>query len=142
MADYSAAFTGGSQTAKSKEARLLDILGRVRATGSQYFSVHLHLSQLRQSHRQPHFIRMAQRSIDALTAKEDVQAFYMSNDDVVLLCRNVQVDDVDDTVFRVRAIFNEDPLTHSEDGSAEDRFSTWYDLSQQNDFKALEDAGS
>ncbi len=140
MADYSTAYTGGSQTSKSKEARLLDILQRIRASAGAYFAIHLNLSQLRPSHRQPHFIRMAHRSIDALTAKEDVQAFYMSNDDVVLLCRNVSVDDVDDTVFRVRSVFNEDPLTHAEDGSAEDRFSTWYDMSQQNDFKALEDA--
>ena len=78
MADYSAAFTGGSQTSKSKEARLLDILQRIRATASSYFAIHINLSQLRPSHRQPHFIRMAHRSIDALTAKEDVQAFYMS----------------------------------------------------------------
>lgn len=139
MADYSAAFTGGAQASKSKEARLLDILQRIRTTASGYFAVHLHLSELRPSHRQPHFIRMAHRSIDSLTAKEDVQAFYMHNDDAILLCRNVQVDDVDDTVFRVRAIFHEDPLTQTEDGSTDDRFSTWYDLAQQNDFKSLED---
>ena len=140
MAEYSAAFTGGSQTSKSKEARLLDILQRIRASASGYFAVHLHLSELKPSHRQPHFIRMAHRSIDSLVTKEDVQAFYLHNDDAILLCRNVQVDDVDDTVFRVRAIFHEDPLTQTEDGSADDRFSTWYDLAQQNDFKALEDA--
>ena len=139
MAEYSAAFTGGSQTSKSKEARLLDILQRIRASASGYFAVHLHLSELRPSHRQPHFIRMAHRSIDSLVTKEDVQAFYLHNDDAILLCRNVQVDDVDDTVFRVRAIFHEDPLTQTEDGSADDRFSTWYDLAQQNDFKSLED---
>ncbi len=145
MADYSQVsqgsqvISGGGQEMKSKEARLLDILQRIRGNSGSYFAIHLHLSQLRSSHRQPHFLRMAKRSIDALTAKQDVQAFYMLNDDAVLLCRNVPVDDVDDTVFRVRAIFHEDPLTQSEDGSAEDNFSTWFDLTQQGDFKALED---
>lgn len=140
MADYSQVISGASQDMKSKEARLLDILQRIRANAGSYFAVHLHLSQLRPSHRQPNFLRMAKRSIDALTSKQDVQAFYMLNEDVVVLCRNVPVDDVDDTVFRARAIFHEDPLTQTEDGSAEDRFSTWYDLSQQGDYKALEDA--
>jgi len=93
------------------------------------------LSEMRPSHRQPHFLRMVGRSLDSLAANQDVQVFTFANDDVVLLCRNTPVDEVDDAVFRVRALFNEDPLTMTEDGSAEDRFSTWYDLSQPRDVK-------
>ncbi|MCW8914327.1 MAG: EAL domain-containing protein [Magnetovibrio sp.] len=136
MADISAAYTGGQeQNAPSHEKRLLDVLDRMRNNLAGTFAVHLHLSALRPSHRQPHFLRMVSRSLDSLASNQDVQIFNFSNLDVVLLCRNTPVDDVDDAVFRVRAMFNEDPLTMSEDGSAEDRFSTWYDVTQPGDLK-------
>jgi len=136
MADISEAYPPGQeQAAPSQEKRLLDVLERMRNNMTGAFAVHLHLSELRASHRQPHFMRMVGRSLDSLAAKHDVQVFQFMNSDVALLCRNSPIDDVDDAVFRVRALFNEDPLTMSEDGSAEDRFSTWYDLSQPKDGK-------
>lgn len=141
MADYSADYGTGQEIAPpSQEKRLLDMLERMRNNVAGAYAVHLHLSNLRPSHRQPHFLRMVGRSLDSLAAQQDVQVFTFSNADVALLCRNTPVDDVDDAVFRVRALFNEDPLTMSEDGSAEDRFSTWYDFSQPSDFKDFEDA--
>jgi len=136
MADYSEAYSGTQElTPPSQEKRLLDVLSRMRNNMTGVYVVHLHLSEMRPSHRQPHFLRMVGRSLDSLAANQDVQVFSFANDDVVLLCRNTPVDEVDDAVFRVRALFNEDPLTMTEDGSAEDRFSTWYDLSQPRDVK-------
>jgi len=141
MADISAAYTGGQEQAQpSQEKRLLDVVERLRSNTAGVFAVHMHLSALRPSHRQPHFLRMVGRSLDSLAAQQDVQVFTFANADVAMVCRNTPVDDVDDAVFRVRALFNEDPLTMSEDGSAEDRFSTWYDLSQAGDVKDLNDA--
>ena len=141
MADISAAYTGGQEHSQpSQEKRLLDVLGRLRSNTAGVFAVHLHLSELRPSHRQPHFLRRVGRSLDSLASQQDVQVFTFANADVALLCRNTPIDDVDDAVFRVRALFNEDPLTMSEDGSAEDRFSTWYDLSQPGDVKDMNDA--
>lgn len=132
----------GTDTVKSQEKRLLDLLDRMRNSTAGAYAVHLHLSELRPSHRQPHFMRMVGRSLESLSAQQDVQVFNFTNSDVALLCRNTPVDDVDDAVFRVRALFNEDPLTQTEDGSAEDRFSSWFDLTQPNDFKEFEDAVS
>ena len=142
MAEYSAAYTGGEEQGKpvSQEKRLLDVLDRMRNTMNGVFAVHMHLSELRPSNRQPHFLRMVSRAVDGLANAQDVQIFEFVNADVVLLCRNTPVDDVDDVVFRVRAMFNEDPLTDTEDGSAEDRFSTWYDLTQPNDLKDFVEA--
>jgi len=140
MADFSAAYsTGQEQNRPSQEKRLLDLIDRMRNNTAGVFAVHLHLSELRAGHRQPHFLRMVERSLDSLAQQQDVQVFHFANVDVVLLCRNTPVDDVDDAVFRVRAMFNEDPLTMSEDGSAEDRFSTWYDFGQPSDLKDFEE---
>jgi len=142
MADTASEYSGGSNTAKSPEKRLLDMLARMRNNTAGSYAVHLHLSQLRASHRQPHFMRMVARSLDSLASQQDVQVLNFTNSDVALLCRNTPIDDVDDAVFRVRALFNEDPLTLTDDGSAEDHFSAWYDLSQSTDFKDFEDAVS
>ncbi len=143
MADYSAAYIGGEEQKRpSHEKRLLDVVERMRHNVAGVFAVHMHLSELRPSHRQPHFLRMVERSLDNLSQQQDVQVFQFSNSDVVLLCRNTPVDDVDDAVFRVRAMFNEDPLTMTEDGSAEDRFSTWYDMGQPSDVKDLTDVAT
>ncbi|MBL4613656.1 MAG: EAL domain-containing protein [Magnetovibrio sp.] len=140
MADISASYTTGQdQVPAGPEKRLLDLLDRMRNNVIGVFAVHLHLSELRASHRQPHFLRMVGRSLDSLSAQHDVQVFTFANADVALMCRNTPVDDVDDAVFRVRALFNEDPLTMSEDGSAEDLFSTWYDFSQAKDHKDFEE---
>jgi len=140
MAETSAEYRGGPEAVKSPEKGLLDMLDRMRTNTAGNYVVHLHLSALRASHRQPHFMRMVARSLESLASQQDVQVLNMSNADVVLLCRNTPIDDVDDAVFRVRALFNEDPLTQTDDGSAEDRFSAWFDLSQTSDFKAFEDA--
>ncbi len=141
MADFSASLSEGQdQNSTSQEKRLLDVLGRMRNNMAGVYAVHLHLSGLRPSHRQPHFLRMVARSLDALVAKLDIQVFDFTNADVVMICRNTPVDEVDDAVFRVRAMFNEDPLTMSEDGSTEDHFSTWYDLSQASDIKDFMEA--
>ena len=140
MGDYASEYKPDTGAPKSQEKRLLDLLDRMRNNTVGAFVVHLHLSDLKPSHRQPHFMRMVGRSLESLSAKQDVQVFEFTNADVVLLCRNTPIDDVDDAVFRVRALFNEDPLTMTEDGSAEDRFSSWFDLTQASDFKELEDA--
>ena len=139
MADIASDYTGGPNAPKSPEKRLLDMLARMRNNTSGSYVVHLHLSALRPSHRQPHFMRMVARSLDSLASQQDVQVLNFTNSDVVLLCRNTPIDDVDDAVFRVRALFNEDPLTQTDDGSAEDHFSAWFDLSQSTDFKDFEE---
>ncbi|MFC1673771.1 hypothetical protein ACFL12_06435 [Pseudomonadota bacterium] len=143
MADFSQPYSTGSETGQApgqgQEKRFLDLMTRMRNNTAGVYAVHMLLSELRPSNRQPHFMRMVTRSLDSLASTLNVEVFNFSNSDVVVLCRNTPIDEVDDAVFRVRALFNEDPLTMSEDGSAEDRFSTWYDLSQPNDFKDFED---
>jgi len=44
------------------------------------------------------------------------------------------VDDVDSVLEKARGLFSEDPLTELDEDSFEDRFSTWYDLSNREDF--------
>ncbi len=139
MAD-TAAYNAPMGARNSHEKRLLDLLQRLRGNSGGTYGVLLHLSKLKSSNRQPHFMRMVSRALETLASQQDVQIFNLSNIDVVLLCRDTPVDEIDDAVFRIRALFYEDPLTQNEDGSADDRFSSWYDLSQTSDFEDLENA--
>jgi len=140
MADTAASYGGPGNAKKTEEQRLLDALARLQTNNDGAYAVHIRLSELPPSHRQPHFIRMVSRTLESLASKQEINIYNLTNLDVVLMCRNAPIDEVDDAVFRVRALFNEDPITQAEDGSAEDRFSAWYDLSQSADLKDFEDS--
>ena len=128
--------------ATGKEKQLLDHLRRIGADPIGYYAVRLHLSDLKPSNRQPHFIRIAQRSLEYLVHNHEVALFPMSNSDFIVLCHDVPVDDVDPIIYKVRALFSEDPLTSGADGTLEDRFTSWYDLSAPADLSAFIEAAN
>lgn len=120
----------------TQESILLDKLTRIEENPAGYFAVHMHLSELRPSNRQPHFITIAARAFDNLINGADAVLYDMMNQDLVLVCHDVMVDDIDPYISKVKTLFNEDPLTLDED-EYEDQFSTWYDLSAREDFAAF-----
>ena len=123
--------------AKGKERQLLDHLRRVEADPAGYYVVHLHLSGLKPSNRQPHFLRIAERALANLSGAHEAIVFPLFNADFVILCHDVDVDDIDPVIYKVRALFSEDPLTSGAEGSMEDRFTSWYDLSSPADLSAF-----
>jgi len=113
---------------------LLDRLNRIQNNPAGYFTVHVHLSALRPNNKQAHFIEIARRTFDPIVDTHDATLFVLTNRDLVLLCREVPVDDVDSVLEKARGLFSEDPLTELDEDSFDDRFSTWYDLSNREDF--------
>jgi len=126
----------GSET-MSEETQLLTRLRFIEDDRAGYYAVHVRLSDLRASNRKPHFINIAARSFDDLMNNFEVTLFKLDNADLVLLCKDVPVEEIDPAMHKARQLFSEDPLTASEDGSIDDRFSTWYDLAQAGDFSSL-----
>jgi EAL domain-containing protein (putative c-di-GMP-specific phosphodiesterase class I) len=122
-----------------EENLLLAQVERLRHQRGGYFSIHLHLSALKPVNRQAHFIDIAARSFEQLIASQDCMLFRLSNLDIVLLCNGVPIDDIDPVIDKVRGLFSEDPLTAAEAGSFDDRFTTWYDLSNEEDYVAFYD---
>src|SRR5690606_2440067 len=57
-----------------------------------------------------------------------VQIFSLSNDDVVMIVNAGAQRDVNNTLHRVRKLYDGDPVT-TNDANGDDRFTTWYDLS-------------
>ena len=58
------------------------------------------------------------------------------NQDLVLVCREVMVEEIEPCTEKVRTLFSEDPLASDQD-EYEDRLSTWYDLASKEDFAAF-----
>lgn len=123
--------------AQGQDSMLLDRLRRLEGNTIGMTAVHFHLSRLRDHNRQPHHIRIAERSFDGLASAAEIQVFTLSNRDLVLLTRNAKTSDIERTVFKLRALFKGDPLLINE-AQGEDRFSTWYDL--HRDGEVLRDA--
>lgn len=138
MADTRASAAAGNGTV-SEESLLLDHLRRLERTRGGCCAVHCHLSDLQAPYRKPHFIRIAARSFDTLINNFDATHYVLSNSDMVLICRNVRVEDIDTAIFKLRALFAEDPLTDEAAEDGIDRFTTWYDLADSTDFAAFED---
>ena len=121
----------------SEEELLLTQLSRVRDNASGCFVVHMHMSNLRPGNKQPHFLDIASRSLMDFVSGNDALLFRMYNRDMVLICRNVPIDDVDPVVEKVRGLFPEDPLTQAPMGSFDDEFTSWHDLSQPEEYRTF-----
>ena len=133
MAEPISAATMLVDESPNEEGVLLDAVRRIEPDPKGYFGIHIHLSALRQQYRQDRYIRIAVRSFDALTFNHDATLYVLTNSDVVLFCHDVPVEELDQPLARVRTLFSEDPLTFGEEGTLDDRFTTWYDLSQPAD---------
>lgn len=134
MADTGIATRASGAGDTSEETLLVERLRKVSENPNGCFAVHLHLSRLRASNKQPHFLDIAKRSFDPLVMNAESTLFSLSNCDIVVICRNVPVDDLDNPINKVRGLFREDPVAAIDDsGFEEDRFTTWYDLASKDD---------
>ncbi len=138
MAEWGSSSTSAATGfSTSEESVLLDRLKRIENNPAGYFAVHVHLSDLRSNNKQPHFIQIAARTFETLLESNDAALFSLTNLDLVLICRNIAVDEVDVVVDRARALFSEDPLAEIDDSGFEDNFTTWYDLSSTEDYASF-----
>ncbi len=136
MAETRTSNRSARQGAVSEESLMLDHLRRIERTRAGCCAVHFHLSRLQTPYRKPKFIRIAARAFDTLVNNADATLYVLTNSDMALICRDVRVEEIDTAAFKLRALFAEDPLA-SEDG--EDRFTTWYDLTEIADYTAFEE---
>jgi len=117
-------------TELSPERLLLDQARRLDRTRKGRAAVHLHLSNLKDHFRQAHHLRIAERAFDFLINGTDTQLYALATGDMVLICRDVPVGDIDAALSKVRILFKGDPLIDDDAN-----FATWYDLEiQYRDF--------
>lgn len=117
----------------TQESLLLAAAERIGRIREGRMAVHLHLSLLRPENRQDSHLRIAVRMLEPLVQFFRAQLFLLDNSDIVILCKDVRPVDLDNLVYRLRALFSKDPLTYRDEGDGRDRFFTWYDLEVEYD---------
>lgn len=126
------AFGGRPQEIVTPESLLFDAVERVGRIREGRIALHLHLSRLLPQNREDAKIRIAFRMFESMVDMFRGQMFLLTNNDIVLICKDARLADLDAIVYKLRALFSKDPLTYSEiDG--EDRFATYYDLETEYD---------
>ncbi len=142
MADSGSLITIPGGEISTEETLLLNRLRALKSSDKGYYVVHMHLSNLRPGNRKPHFIKIATRNFEELLANFNVTLYRLGNDDIVLLCSDVPVEEIDPLIHKTRQLFGEDPLTDGEDGSLDDKFTTWYDFSNPADLASFIDTAN
>ncbi len=127
------AFGGGKQEVVTPEGLLYDAAERVGRVREGRLALHLHLSQLLPSNREEGRIRIAFRMFESMVDAYRGQMFLMSNSDIVLICKDARVNDLDAIVYKLRALFSTDPLTYAESADGQDRFVSYYDIEADYD---------
>jgi hypothetical protein len=117
----------------SQEYLLLDYLQRLGRSVDGRMAVHIHLSRLRPQNRKEHHIRIAATTFESMTHLHEGQVFTLGSSDLVFICKDASIEDIDATVLKVRHLFNEDPLTFGEEEEDLARFCTWYNVETQHE---------
>ena len=105
-------------------------VGRIRE-GRQ--ALHLHLSRLLARNRDDARVRIAFRMFETMADQLRGQMFLLSNHDIVLICKEARAADLDAIVYRLRALFSQDPLSYADAADDQDRFASIHDLGRGYD---------
>ena len=122
------AFGGKPQEVVTPESLLLDAAERIGRVRQGRVALHLHLSRLLPANREEGRIRIAFRMFEAMVDGYRGQIFLLGNCDIVLICKDVALGDLDAIVYKLRALFSTDPLTYAEDPEGGDRFVSFHDI--------------
>ena len=125
------------QERSTPESVLVETAERVGRIRDGRVAVHIHLSLLQAQNRDDVHVRIAVRLYETMVDAYHGQMFVLANADIMLLCKDARIADLDAAVYKLRALFSKDPLTYSS-GGEDDRFASYFDLeSEYDEFLAL-----
>lgn len=127
------AFGTGRQEVVTPENLLFDATERVGRIREGRLALHLHLSRLQPANREEGRIRIAFRLFETMVDAYRGQMFLLTNSDIVLICKDARISELDSMVYKLRALFSTDPLTYAESPDGQDQFVTYYDLEADYD---------
>lgn len=127
------AFGDKPQEIVTSENLLFDAVERVGRIREGRQALHLHLSRLMPVNQEEAKIRIAFRMFETMVDMFRGQMFLLTNNDIMLICKDARLADLDAIVYKLRALFSKDPLSYAESEDGEDRFVTFYDLESEYD---------
>lgn len=121
----------------TQESLLLAAAERIARIRDGRVAVWLNLSELQPRNRQEGHLRIAFRTLEPMVSAYRGQMFLLAGSDLVFLIKDPNIVDVENVVFKVRALFSKDPLTFVDSGDGIDRFCHWYRLEEEADYAAF-----
>ena len=109
-------------------------LGRDRRNA---YAAHLHLSRIKPIDARLRAVEVALRPLAALAERRGAELFRLSNTDLVLVCHEIPLTDMDAAIARVRRLFRAEAIAEIADSHFEDPLVTWFDLSRVGDQGSL-----
>ena len=119
--------TDNTPQGQRPEQMFLDVAERVARNPQGWLGAVLHFSRLSAPNRTEQRVRMAMRLIESVTRNHENHIFVFSDRDVGLLVKGMRLADLDGMVYRLRALFANDPLIYQDTGAEKDPFCTWYE---------------
>ena len=127
------AFGGKPQEIITPESLLYDAAERVGRIRDGRNALHIHLSRLQPQNREENKVRIAFRLFEGMVDIFHGQIFLLTNSDIVLICKDARMADLDGIVYKLKALFSKDPLAYSDEVEGQPSFATYYDLATQYD---------
>ncbi|MDR3436994.1 hypothetical protein [Telmatospirillum sp.] len=119
----------------TQESLMLGAAERISRIRDGRMAVHIHLSRLRPQNRQEGHVRIALRMLEPVVNAYRGQMFLLGTTDIVFTLKDPAVTDVENMIYKLRALFSKDPLTFNDTGDGRDNFCTWYDLQNGDDYQ-------
>jgi EAL domain-containing protein (putative c-di-GMP-specific phosphodiesterase class I) len=114
-----------------QDAQLLEYLERLDRFRAGRRAIHIHLSKLQPQNRRDHHMRIALNTFEELVKQYEGQLFLMFNGDIVFVCKDASVAELEVAVARIRTLFHEDPIAQ-DSGAEGSQFATWYNVETQH----------
>ena len=112
----------------TQESLMLEAAERVARIRDGRVAYQIHLSKLRPQNRQPGQLLIAQKMLDPMVSSYRGQMFPLSNADIVFMVKDPNPNDVENLIYKLRALFSKDPLTYTDKGDGKDMFASSFDL--------------
>ncbi|RCK53849.1 hypothetical protein TH25_00245 [Thalassospira profundimaris] len=117
----------------SPEAFLVDYVRRLERRRQGVGAVHVHISKLQSYNRREHHIRTCLTAFEELVPMVVGRLFVLTNQDIIFIFEQKYVDEVNAALFRLKFLFNDDPLLADgvDSDGAPASFTDFFDVDKQ-----------
>ena len=128
-------FGSHSQPLPSTENLLLEYIHKLERHRHGRSACRIRLSLLQAHNRREHHIRAALNTFDNLVKRLKGQVFAMSNTDIMVIFKDVALDEIQAALIKLRFLFDDDPALMNENDEGRAAFVEWFVVDQ--DYAAL-----
>ena len=121
------------QSVIGQESLFLDYVQKLERHRRGRRAVVIRLSSLQAVNRREHHIRIAVNTFENMVKQLRGQVFSLSNADLVVVFKEIALDEVEAAVVKLRFLFSDDPLLLDEGKSGKNSFTDWYMLERDYD---------